>query len=187
MVENENVNSILDPQKGVRPTMPFWEFFVGLNNMFSPVLWIYCRSMCKTITHLLRLYKSEKDLGQSWERKIDYLFQNMKVPWDVLSWHGQMLAVKILNPGTISLNTCFQSHERRKESLILLNFGFSILKIILFRVAYTNHVMVKRRSYLLWNTWKNKKEGSEELSLLPPTPENIKIVCPDSMSLYPER
>lgn len=135
MVESRNVDSILDLQNGVRPTMHFWKFFVGLNNMFSPVLWIYCGNMCKTITHLLRLYKSKKDLGQSWERKTDYLFQNMKVSWDVLSWHGQMLAVKLFDPGTISLSTCFQSHERRKESVMLLNSGFSILKRILFRVA----------------------------------------------------
>lgn len=48
-----------------------------------------------------------------------------------------MLAVKLFDPGTISLSTCFQSHERRKESVMLLNSGFSILKRILFRVAQT--------------------------------------------------
>lgn len=38
MVKNKNVDSPLDPQNGARPTMLFWKFFVGLNNMFSPVL-----------------------------------------------------------------------------------------------------------------------------------------------------
>lgn len=130
MMEIRNVNRSLDPQNRVGPTMPFWKSFVGLKSMFSLLLWIYCGSLCKTITHLLRLYKSKKDLGQSWERKTDYLFQNMKVSWDVLSWHGQMLAVKLFDPGTISLSICFQSHERRNESLMLLNSWCNILKII---------------------------------------------------------
>lgn len=130
MVESKNVRSNLDPQNGVGPTIPFWKSFVGLNSMFSPLLWIYCKGLCKTITHFLRPYKSKEDLGQSWERKTDYLFQNMKVCWDVLSWHGQMLAVKIFDPGTISLSIYFQSHERRNESLMLMNSWCSICEII---------------------------------------------------------
>lgn len=78
-VESRNVNSSLDPQNRMGPTLFLSKTFVGLKT-FSPLLWIYCGSLCKTITHLLKLYKSKKDLGKSWERKTITSFKIWKYP-----------------------------------------------------------------------------------------------------------